>query len=86
MGTAIANHLRAFYRKGPINKWEWTDEGAAILSAGQQDQLTRPFTEEEVRAAVHSLNGEGAPRPDGISIFFYQKCWDLVGLEVMATI
>ena len=86
VGTAIANHFRAFYRKGPMNKWEWTGEGAAILSAEQQDQLTRSFTEEEVRAAVQGLNGEGAPGPDGIPVFFYQKCWDLVGPEVMATI
>ena len=86
VGTAIANHFRAFYRKGPRNKWEWTGEGAARLSAGQQGQLTRPFTEEEVRAAIRGLNGEGAPGPDGIPVFFYQECWDLVGPEVMATI
>ena len=70
----------------PRNKWEWIGEGAARLSAGQQGQLTRPFTEEEVRAAIQGLNGEGAPGPDGIPVFFYQECWDLVGPEVMATI
>ena len=86
VGTAIANHFWVFYRKGPRNKWEWTGEGVVILSAGQQDQLTRPFTEEEVRVAIQGLNGEGAPGPDGIPAFFYQKCWDLVGPEVMATI
>ena len=86
VGTAIANHFRAFYRKGPRNKLEWTGEGAAILFAGQQDQLTRPFTEEEVRATLQGLNGEGALGPDGIPVLFYQKFWDLVGPEVMATI
>ena len=86
VGTAIANHFQAFYRKGPRNKWEWTGEGAVSLSVGQQDHLTRPFTEEEVRAAIQGLNGEGAPGPDGIPVFFYQNCWNLVGPEVMAMI
>ena len=86
VGTALATHFRAFYRKGPRNKWEWTGEGAASLSVGQQERLTRPFTEEEVKAAFQGLNGEGAPGPDGIPVFFYQQCWDIVGPEVMATI
>ena len=36
--------------------------------------------------AIRGLNGEGAPGPDGIPIFFYIECWDTVGLEVMAMI
>ena len=82
----MANHFRVFYRRGPINKREWTGEGAASLSVGQQEQLIRTFTEEEVRAAIQGLNGEGASGPDEIPIFFYQQCWNLVGPEVMATI
>ena len=52
VGIAIANHFPTFYQKGPRNKWEWTGEGAASLSNGQQEQLTHPFTEEEVRVAL----------------------------------
>ena len=84
--TAIVNHFRTFYRKGPRNMWKCTGEGAVSLCDGQQEQITRPFIEEEVRAAMQGLNREGAPGPDGILVFFYQKCWNLVGLEMMATI
>ena len=86
MGTALATHFWAFYRKGPRNKWERTGEGAASLSVGQQERLTRLFTEEEVKAAIQGLNGEGVLGPDGILVFFYQHRWDLIGPEVMATI
>ena len=86
VGTALATHFLAFYQKGPLNKWEWTGEGAASLLEGQQERLIRPFTEEEVKSAIQGLKGEGAPGPDGILVFFYQQCWDLVGPEVMATI
>ena len=52
----------------------------------QQEQIILPFTEEEVKAAIQGINGEGALGPDGILAFFYQQCWNLVGPEVMATI
>ena len=38
------------------------------------------------RVAIQGLNGEGTLGPDGITVFFYQQCWNLVGPEVMATI
>ena len=39
---------------------------------------------DEVRAAISGLNAEGAPRPDGIPVFFYMDCWDRVASDVMA--
>ena len=36
--------------------------------------------------AIRGLNGEGAPGPDGIPIFFYIECWDTVRPKVMAMI
>ena len=43
-----------------------------------------PFSEEEVKVTICGLIGEGAPRPDGIPVFFYSDCWDIVRPEVMA--
>ena len=68
--TAMANHFRSFYQKGLRNKWEWTGDGSASLSVGHQEQLIRPFTKEEVKAAIWGLNGEGALGPDGIPVCF----------------
>ena len=39
-----------------------------------------------MKAAIRGLNSEGAPGPDGIPVFFYLECWDVVGAEVMALI
>ena len=44
----------------------------------------RPFIEEEVRAAIKGLNGEGSSDLDSISVFFYKDFWDFVGPNVMA--
>ena len=39
---------------------------------------------DEVRVAISGLNAKGAPRPDGIPVFFYMDCWDRVASDVMA--
>ena len=48
--------------------------------------MIAPFSENEVKVAIRGLNSEAAPGPDGILVFFYLECWDVVGAEVMATI
>ena len=57
-----------------------------MISPDQQQELIASFSEDEVKAAIRGLNSEGAPGPDGIPVFFYLECWDVVGAEVMATI
>ena len=86
VAQALAQHFRDFYRRGPPNRWRWLATGASVLTPFQQQQLTTPFSEDEVIAAVRGLNNEGAPGPDSIPVFFYKDCWDTVGHEVMAAL
>ena len=86
MGQALAAHFRNFYGHGPRNRWRWTPTTASTLPPLLQQQLICPFSLEEVKAAVWGLNSEGAPGPDGIPIFFYKECWNVVGPEVMAVL
>ena len=77
-------HFQNFYRHGPQNRLRWTPTTASTLPPLLQQQLICPFSPEEVKAVVWGLNSEGAPGPDGIPIFFYKECWNVVGPEVMA--
>ena len=86
IGQAIADHFREFYRHGPANQRRWRATGASVLVPVQQQDLIASFLEDEVKAAIRGLNLEGAPGPDGIPVFFYLECWDVVGAEVMAMI
>ena len=86
IGQALTDHFRDFYRRGPPCRWRWCATGAANLLPTQHQQLTVPFSEEEVKVAIRGLNGEGAPGADGIPVFFYSDCWDTVGPDVMATL
>jgi hypothetical protein len=48
------------------------------LNDQDNDDLTRPFTVEEVKSALFSLNTNRAPVPDDIPVEFYQSCWKIV--------
>ena len=45
--------------------------------------LTRPFSEEEVKTALFSMNSNRAPRPDNIPAEFYQHYWEIVKKDIM---
>lgn len=40
--------------------------------------LERRFSEKEVWRVVSGMKGDKAPGPDGFTIFFFQKCWDII--------
>ncbi|XP_060211975.1 uncharacterized protein LOC132639553 [Lycium barbarum] len=40
-------------------------------------------SESEVKEAVFSLNGDSASGPDGFTGQFYQKCWEVIKLDVI---
>ena len=84
VGQALADHFRAFYRRGPPNRWKWTPTTVPTINPAQQQLLIRRFSNEEIKAAVWGLNSEGAPGPDGIPVFFYKECWDVVRSELLS--
>ncbi|XP_073046024.1 uncharacterized protein [Primulina eburnea] len=44
--------------------------------------LGAPFTANEVRRALSDMHPDKAPGPDGLSSLYYQKFWDVVGMDV----
>ena len=84
VGEALAADFRKFYQQGPQSKWRWTRTTTSTLPPLLQQQLTCPFSLEEVKVAVWGLNSEGAPRPDEIPVFFYKESWNGLRPEVMA--
>lgn len=60
-------------------------EGVAFdgISMEQSVWLERPFSEEEVKLALNSMEEDKAPGLDGFFIMFLKVCWDVVGKEAM---
>ena len=41
--------------------------------------LDAPFSEKELNEALYSLPRNKCPGEDGLSVFFFQKYWDIIG-------
>ena len=58
------------------------DEALANVSTTITDRinadLIAPVSEWEVRSALFAMHPEKAPGPDGFTVLFYQKFWDIV--------
>lgn len=48
--------------------------------------LIQPVSMEEVKKALFSIHGDKAPGPDGYNSTFYQKNWEIVGLDLVHAI
>ncbi|XP_042962598.1 uncharacterized protein LOC122296867 [Carya illinoinensis] len=77
------------------NLFSNTDSGdmAEVLSGVEgkvTDQmnvlLTRPYVAEEVEAAVKQMHPSKAPGPDGMSLVFFHKYWNVIGKPVILSV
>jgi hypothetical protein len=50
------------------------------------DNLSLPYTTEEVRKALDSIGDLKAPGPDGMPAIFYKKFWHILGDKVQAEV
>ena len=54
----------------------------AKVTEEMNEELTKEFTTEEVKAALKQMHPTKAPGLDGMSAIFYQKYWDIVSVDV----
>ncbi len=53
-----------------------------MVTPEMKDSLLSPFSREEVRSALFQMSPSKAPGPDGMTALFFQKYWNIVGLNV----
>ena len=53
------------------------------VTDAMNDDLTRDYTEEEIKAALDSMGDLKAPGPGGMPALFYKKFWNIVGKDVV---
>ena len=54
-----------------------------VLCEDDNIDLTRPFSVDEVKNALFSMDTNRAPGPDNIPTEFYQHCWEVVQHDIM---
>ena len=57
-----------------------------VVTEEMARSLTCLYTEEEVRTALFQMHPSKSPGPDGMSPFFFQKFWHVVGHDVTAAV
>lgn len=82
----IKDHILKFYGKlfPESEQWIplWEDEGIEKITDEDKEWLQRPFSEEEVIKVVKLFKGDKVPGPDGFNMFFFRKCWNIIGKDV----
>lgn len=53
-----------------------------LISLEENEDLTRPFSLEEIKHALFEMRSNRAPGPDDIPVEFYQHCWDVVAQDL----
>jgi hypothetical protein len=71
--------------RGDISLGEsfWSEEEK--VTTEENNILLAPFTEKEIKEAIDSCYAEGAPGPDGLPFLFYQKFWNIVKNDIIAS-
>ena len=56
----------------------------ASIEEDKRLELESDFSKEEVVKVLFEMEGDKAPGPDGFTMGFFQKCWSVVEIDVMA--
>ncbi|CAL1375754.1 unnamed protein product [Linum trigynum] len=54
-----------------------------LISLEENHLLTLPFQEAEIWKAVNSCGGDKAPGPDGFTLRFFQKAWNVIKHDIL---
>ena len=53
-----------------------------VVTLDMNHTLLQQFTPEEVKTTLFSMHPSKSPGPDGMSPFFFQKYWHIVGTDI----
>jgi len=80
---AVWNHFYSHFKAVTIERPEVEDLHFLMLSVNEATSLVRPFTLEEVKAAIWNCDSFKSPGPDGISIGFIKQFWPELKVDFM---
>jgi len=85
----LKDYITQFYKElfGPPEENHFTllerTDDIPQVSSSENEFLTAPFTEKEIRDAVFDMEHNKAPGPDGFLAEFYQQFWDVIKGDLM---
>jgi hypothetical protein len=83
----MMEHIVQYYNNLYFENCSWRPrvEGISFLSIDAEESiwLERAFEEKEVWDVIKDWKGDKAPGPDGSTMAFFQKCWDILKTDIM---
>ena len=53
-----------------------------VISSNNNKALNKPFILQEIKTDLFNINPDKSPGPDGFQAFFFQKCWEIIGVDL----
>ncbi|KAM6599952.1 hypothetical protein CsatA_019561 [Cannabis sativa] len=79
----IVDYFKTLFSSGTCQSLNVTNGISPTISEAHNVSLLAPITDEEVKDALFQMHPDKAPDPDGMTPAFYQKCWHIVGKDVI---
>ncbi|KAM6549548.1 hypothetical protein CsatB_021224 [Cannabis sativa] len=84
--TVVTNYFNGLFHASGSACQEIVDSVDTRVSSFANIELQQHISEEEVKKAVFQMHPDKSPGPDGMTPAFYQKCWSIVGRDVVETV
>src|SRR6266487_835201 len=83
---AVFNHFSSHFRAGNVVRPAVEDLQFRTLSYAEGGKLVKPFSVEEVKAAIWDCDSYKSPGPDGINFGFLKEFWPEMRVDTMSFI
>jgi hypothetical protein len=88
--TVIQDHIVEFYKKLYSEQYQWRPKAddLSFLSIDEDDRIWMEceFEEDEIWAVIQNFKGNKALGLDGFTMAFFQKCWEILKIDIMAVL
>jgi hypothetical protein len=88
--TVIQYHIVEFDKKLYSEQYQWRPrvDNLSFLSIDKEDRIwmESEFEEDEIWAVFQNFKGDKAPEPDGFTMAFFQKCWEILKTDIIAVL
>jgi hypothetical protein len=86
----LLKHATSYYKSlfGPgegdaidVDPSLWPEE--SMVNTQENYDLTKPFSEEEIKFALFQMDKNKAAGPDGLPVEFFQVCWPIIKSDML---
>lgn len=86
----IKREIVSFYENLYIEHEEWRPQLEMIncpkITERENHMLEASFEPQEIQEGINACTGDKAPGLDGYTMEFFKQCWDIIKVELVATI